>query len=227
MSTIAKTKRDSNVLAVADLSRMPQQGRSVASLRRMLEATRDLMLERGNEDFTLLEVTERGQVSIGSIYRRFESKDNLVRGVIAEALEALAADETRMVERLRDRCSDLRSFIFSYVEGYAELLRKHAPMLRLIMDRAEFDPQVAVPGREHALLMERTMCEALLVHAEEFGGSDAEDHVYRAHICFHVIFSTLARQLSLGSNDEAVHGHDWDRMKREMARLSLAYLRSE
>ena len=126
--------------AVADVSRRPQQGRSKASLERMLAAGRELMIERGSEEFTLQDVSERGQVSIGSIYLRFESKDNLVRGVIAEALDALAADEDALMAALARDCSSLAEFVPAYVEGYAEILRLHAPLLRLTMERAAFDP---------------------------------------------------------------------------------------
>ena len=80
-----RKKNTGPAFAVEDVSRKPQQGRSKASLERMLAAGRELMLERGSEEFTLQEVSERGQVSIGSIYLRFESKDNLVRGVIARS----------------------------------------------------------------------------------------------------------------------------------------------
>ena len=68
---------------ILNVSRRPQQGRSKASLERMLTAGRALMLERGSEDFTLQDVNQKGNVSIGSIYLRFQSKDNLVRAVIA------------------------------------------------------------------------------------------------------------------------------------------------
>ncbi|MGC6330732.1 TetR/AcrR family transcriptional regulator [Rhizorhabdus sp. FW153] len=222
-----KKKNEGKAFAVEDVSRKPQQGRSLASLRRMLEAARDLMLERGNEEFTLQEVSERGQVSIGSIYLRFESKDNLVRGVIAEALEALAAEETGLVQRLQAECPDLASFIYAYVGGYAEVLRKHAPLLRLTMNRAEFDAQVAIPGKEHAMRAERDAAQAMLAYAEEFGGNGDDDHVVKAQTGYHVIFATLARQLSLGSSGEAAHAYDWQAMKRELARMCLAYLRAD
>lgn len=225
--SMMKKKAEPKTLAVADVSRKPQQGRSLASLKRMLEAARNLMLERGNEEFTLQEVSERGQVSIGSIYLRFESKDNLVRGVIAEALEALSQEETALVQRLNADCAELARFLFAYVEGYAEILRKHAPLLRLTMERAEFDPLVAIPGNQQALRAETDMTEALLAHAAEFGGSNPDDHRIRAQSCYHVIFATLARQLSLGTGVEAVHAYDWNRMKHELARMSLAYLRAD
>ena len=69
--------------------------------------------------------------------------------------------------------------------------------------------------------------EALLAHAGEFGGSNPDDHRIRAQSCYHVIFATLARQLSLGTGVEAVHAYDWNRMKHELARMSLAYLRAD
>ena len=93
MSTALKKKAATDAtLAVESMSRRPQQGRSKASLERMLFAARELMLERQSEEFTLQDVSARGNVSIGSIYLRFESKDNLVRAVIFNALEEIAAD---------------------------------------------------------------------------------------------------------------------------------------
>lgn len=224
--SVKRPKADSKPLAVADVSRKPQQGRSLASLKRMLEAARDLMLERGNEEFTLQEVSDHGQVSIGSIYLRFESKDNLVRGVIAEALEALAEEEAVLFQHLSESCADLEGFMVAYVESYAEVLRKHAPLLRLTMERAQSDPLVAMPGKQQALRSETDMTEALLGYAGEFGSSNGEDHRIKAQSCYHVIFATLARQLSLGTSGAAVHDFDWTQMKRELASMCIAYLRA-
>ncbi len=218
-----KRKEESSALAVEDVSRKPQQGRSKASLERMLAAARELMLERGSEEFTLQEVSDRGQVSIGSIYLRFESKDNLVRGVIAEALDALSAEEAALISRLGRDCQDLASFVPAYVEGYAEVLRQHAPLLRLTMERAAFDPLVSAPGKQHALQAETLSTEAMLAHAGEFGG---DDPLVKAQSAYHIIFATLARQLSLGSSGEAVHDYDWVLLKRELGRMCLAYFRA-
>lgn len=224
MPTRLKTQTEATAFAVEDVSRKPQQGRSKASLERMLAAGRELMLERGSEEFTLQEVSERGNVSIGSIYLRFQSKDNLVRGVIANALEALAAAETVMLAELARDCKTLAEFVPAYVAAYAEVLRQHAPLLRLTMERASYDPLVSAPGKEHALRAERTCTEAMLAHASEFGGSDNK---VKAQSAYHIIFATLARQLSLGSTGEAVHDYDWNLLKRELGRMCLAYMRAD
>ncbi len=219
-----RKKNEAPAFGVEDVSRKPQQGRSKASLERMLAAGRELMLERGSEEFTLQEVSERGQVSIGSIYLRFESKDNLVRGVIAEALEVLTRDEDELMDRLGRECPDLASFVPAYVEGYAEVLRRHAPLLRLTMERASTDPLVSAPGKESALRAETKATNAMLAHAGEFGGADAK---VKAQSAYHIVFATLARQLSLGSSGEAVHDYDWNLLKRELARMCLAYFRAD
>src|ERR1043165_8347775 len=120
MSTgLKKKKASAPELAVETVSRKPQQGRSRASLERMLAAARELMVERGNEEFTLQEVSQHGNVSIGSIYLRFESKDNLVRAVIANALDEIAAEEDLMLDSVRAKSRSLAEFVPNYVEAFA------------------------------------------------------------------------------------------------------------
>ena len=50
------------------------------------------------------------------------------------------------------------------------------------------------------------------------------DKALKANSSYHVIFATLARQLSLGSTGESVHDYDWQQLKRELGRMCLAYL---
>ena len=147
-----------------------------------------------------------------------------MRGVIAEALDALAADEGALMDRLASDCADLAAFVPAYVEGYAEILRRHAPLLRLTMERAATDPLVSAPGKEHALRAEAQSTAAMLAHGGEFGG---DDHKVKAQSAYHIIFATLARQLSLGSSGEAAHDYDWSLLKRELGRMCLAYLRAD
>ncbi|MBB4615849.1 TetR/AcrR family transcriptional regulator [Novosphingobium taihuense] len=223
MARGGETQVEQPGLAVETVSRMPQQGRSKASLERMLSAARELMLERGSEDFTLQDVNQRGNVSIGSIYLRFQSKENLVRAVIARALEDLAQTEEAMVQDVLSQSPTLDEFMPRYVAGYAEVLRVNAPLLRLAMERASFDPLVSKPGKDHALRATERGMQAMLQYRADFGGSD---HETKANSAYKVVFATMARQLSLGSSGEAAHDYDWEVLKRELGRMCLAYLRA-
>jgi AcrR family transcriptional regulator len=205
-------------------SRQPQQGRSRASLERMLAAARELMIERGSEEFTLQEVSQRGNVSIGSIYLRFESKDNLVRAVIGDSDAELGAAEDAMFNMLRRECSALGQFVPRYVEAYAEVLRQFAPLLRLSMERAAFDPLVSGPGKLRAKTAEAAATNAFLAYADEIAGPDG---LIKADTAFRIIFATLSRQLSLGSTFETMDPIDWDLLKRELGRMTLAYLKAD
>jgi len=209
-------------LTLESVSRTPLQGRSKASLERMVAAARALMIERGSEDFTLQEVSMRGNVSIGSIYLRFESKDNLVRAVLSQALSELADSEDAMYADLARNSRDLHTFMPRFVDAYAEVLRVNAPLVRLTMLRAESDPLLAQSGKQAGDRAIEKASAAMLRFGGEFGNGD---HDIRARSAYHVIFATLARQLSLGSTRESITGFDWDELKRELARMCLAYLR--
>ncbi|WP_226017923.1 TetR/AcrR family transcriptional regulator [Novosphingobium sp. FKTRR1] len=224
MSTRVRIKQADPVLAVESVSRKPQQGRSKASLERMLAAAQRLMIERGSEEFTLQEVSKVGNVSIGSIYLRFESKDNLVRAVIADELERIIGDEDAMIAKVLAASTNLAEFIPHYVEDFAEILRFHAPLLRLSMLRAAYDPLIAEPGKRSAFRSVEIATAAMLRFKAEFGGTDCER---KAAASYQIIFATLARQLSLGSTGESVHGQqDWTLLKIELGRMCLAYLKS-
>lgn len=220
-SAKAKTKA---AFTVETVSRMPQQGRSKASLERMLSAARELMVQRSSEDFTLSEVSKLGNVSIGSIYLRFESKENLVRAVIADAMDELSKAEDAMMARLAADCQTLTQFVPAFVEAYAAVLSEFAPLLRLAMMRAEHDPLVAEPGKAAALAAAAKSTDAMLAYSGAMPGSDRE---VRANSAYFVIFSTLARQLSLGSTRESVTNQDWTVVKRELGRMCLAYLTTD
>ncbi len=223
MATITKTNAAADTaFAVDSVSRAPQQGRSKASLERMLAAATAFMIERGSEEFTLQEVSTQGNVSIGSIYLRFECKENLVRAVIANHLEQIARDEAQMIADITSRSKDLDDLIRNFVDAFAEFLRKHAPLLRLSMARAEFDSLISGPGKEAASRAARLASAAMLAFADEFGSDDRE---LRAMTAFDAVFSTLARHLSLGSSAETADEIDWPVLKRELARMCLAYLK--
>jgi AcrR family transcriptional regulator len=225
MSTSLKQKHNDAMPPASDrMNRLPQQGRSRASLERMLAAARNLMLERGSEEFTLQEVSQRGNVSIGSIYLRFESKDNLVRAVIGASDSEIGGAESAMFEMLRAECASLEVFVPRYVEAYAEVLKRFAPLLRLSMERASFDPQVSGPGKERANTAAAAATAAILSFKDEIAGPDCET---KADAAFRIIFATLARQLSLGSTPESMDSIDWEQLKRELGRMTLAYLKAD
>lgn len=220
MSTVAT---QTQALAAGALSRKPRQGRSLASFERMLEATKSLMLERGGEEFTLQDVSERGNVSIGSIYLRFESKDRLLHAVIAQELEGLITGERAMLDSVLADSDTLARFLELYIDRYSAFLASNAPIMRTIMQRAAIDPAVSGPGKETAHRSAMMSIEAVLHFANEVGGHNPHD---KAQVAFQIIFATIARQYGLGSTPESGEKEAvWELVKQELAKMALAYLR--
>lgn len=208
-------------LLKAAISRKPRQGRSLASFERMLEATRELMLERGSEDFTLQDVSSRGNVSIGSIYLRFESKDRLLYAVIGQELQAIVEKEAAMVEAIAAESGSLKEFLAKYIEAYIAFMAEHSAILRAIMQRAAIDPVVSPCGKEagHKALSETA--EVILTFRDEIRGDDPHG---KAEAVLHMIFASVARQFGLGVSAEAGDPMIWEKLRPQLYEMAYAYL---
>jgi AcrR family transcriptional regulator len=190
----------------------------------MLDATKALMLERGSEEFTLQDVSERGNVSIGSIYLRFESKDRLLHAVIAEELQSIVEKERELIEGILAKSRSLADFLPRYVDGYSDFLSTHAQLLRTIMQRASIDPAVSEPGKETAQRSSDLSASAILTFRDEIRSKNPE---LRAQSVFRIVFATAARQFGLGSTAESADDHIWQLLRSELSVMALAYLQYE
>ena len=217
-----KSKNDS-VPTVGEATRVPQQGRSRASYERMLTAAEKLMVKRGNDDFTLTEVAKAGKVSIGSIYLRFDSKDDLIRAVHARVLAEIGEEQEVMMRRIGDEARSLDDFSRMFVDAYAELLKRFSPVLRPIMFRAIYDQSISALGRSSAEKLTQEAEAQMLRYAAEFG---RDDHARLVSNAFRMIYYTLARFLGLGSSPEAANQGNWEELKEDLAIMCAAFLRA-
>ena len=208
-------------LSSGAVSRKPRQGRSLASFERMLEATRELMLEKGSEDFTLQDVSARGNVSIGSIYLRFESKDRLLYAVIGKELQSIVDKEAAMVQAVASESGNLKEFLANYIDSYTAFMGEHAHILRAIMQRAAIDPVVSPSGKEAA---HRAMSETAAVIMSYENEIRADDPREKAEATLYMIFASVARQLGLGASPESEDPRVWKKLRPQLAEMAYAYL---
>ncbi|NVK72388.1 MAG: TetR/AcrR family transcriptional regulator [Oceanospirillaceae bacterium] len=204
-------------------SRKPKQDRSVASLNRMFNATMKLLFERQCEDFTLQEVSAEGGVSIGSIYYRFKSKDDLVREVIAHGLANMASKEEDSINRLLEECNSLQDYVPRYISEYADILKQNELLLRLSMTKASSDNIASQRGNSQMENASKISTNALLQFRDEIHGNPD----LKARIVFQTAFATLARNLSLDTKDDQQLMVDWSSLVSELGMMSLAYLVKE
>jgi AcrR family transcriptional regulator len=68
----------------------------------LLDAARTLIAERGVAGLRVSDVTERSDVALGSFYSHFETKDEIVEAVVADAVSALADALGDLSDQLED-----------------------------------------------------------------------------------------------------------------------------
>nr|WP_246314845.1 TetR/AcrR family transcriptional regulator [Kineococcus aurantiacus] len=201
--------------------REPLQARSKESFARVQDAALSLLRERGDDSFTLAEVSERSGVSTGSIYGRVRGKDALLRLVHQRELERIDAATLTALGEAAAGHPTLTGTVSALVAALARLLQAEAGVLRPFMLRAVHDPEVARAGRRSSEREVAAFCDGLLRHREEIRRADPEAAV---HWCHTVVYSVIARRLGLGSTVEGASGPEVDVMVERLASMVSSFL---
>ena len=115
--------------------RQPRTARGAATRRRLIEAAREELVER-NGVLEIDPVAVRAEVSVGAIYRHFDSRAGLIAAVVddfyaryrAEALERDPAPGGGFAERERERTE--LSVAFHYADPLARVILEPPPERR-------------------------------------------------------------------------------------------------
>lgn len=112
----------------------PRQQRSRESFARVRSATLALLAEKGPAGFTIAEVSDRANVSVGTIYGRVGSRANLLRVVQEEEL-------ARIVHSMAERLEGLRgldgSSIDDVIRAFVSEMEVSSQSIRALVTVAE------------------------------------------------------------------------------------------
>lgn len=202
-------------------SREPKQARSRQSFEKALEAALTLLQERGTDEFTLADVSARSGVSIGSIYARFQGKDELLRIAHGRKMDDIDAVSERLFEPRPTRLEvTLEAVAREAIDLIIEVLRRYADILRPFMLRATQDETISQRGAASHAALASHFAKVLSTWPGGFLG--------QAEIgwCFNVVYSVVARRLGLGSTMEGSGTLDWPEISEKLAGMVASYLMS-
>lgn len=200
--------------------RPPKQRRSQESLERVLVAAMKLLEENGFEAFTIQDVSQRADVSVGAIYARFGSRENLLRAVHQHAMESMrAAGET--VWSADGPGRDARSVIASAVSRVADVFRGNERLLSAFMHLGAVDDVIARRGSEASIELARQFEATILHHRDEITHVDPEKAV---DVAFRMVYCTFARQVMYGPSFESDRSIGWVELADEVGAACAAYL---
>lgn len=205
--------RDSNRLA-------PKQQRSRESREKLINATERLLISRGDVDFSLADVSGQSGISIGGIYRRFESKESLVRAVQERLYERMDAEARQLEREASQAGGSLTNRLPVLVSGFANLLREHAPLLKAIVEATWSDPIAARHGmaayQAHAIRFRML----LLDHRAEIKHEDPE---HAANFCHSCTFELVASHFGFGRRSSSSKS-SWPALVSDIQRLCFSFL---
>lgn len=216
-------QRSTAALPPLSEERQPLQSRSRASLTRMLAAARRLLIERGSDDFALSDVSRVGRVSIGSIYHRFQSKEELLRAVHRQLMEDLHDEQIAMVAGIRATTHDLQGLLAMLIDAIAEFLKRNAGALRPMMACANKDGAIAAAGKASHAELRGLFIAALMTYRSAIRHADP---VAAADTCFKMIYAAVARDLGFEAAHIAADMAEWNDLKRNLFAMCTAFLLS-
>jgi AcrR family transcriptional regulator len=132
---------DAPVSAASD-GKAPRTARGERTLRKILDAARDEFGERGFSESSIVGITQRAGVALGTFYTYFDSKEAVFHALVQD-MSAQVRD--RVAPAFKD-ATDALDGERRALEAFLEFARSHRDVYRII-DEAEFVEQNAY--REH------------------------------------------------------------------------------
>ncbi len=122
--------------------------------RAILDATQELLLEAGYDDFSIRRLVERCGYAAPSIYHYFGDKDGLLDALIDERIAKLSA-QLKRVPRGPDPVANIRGLAIAFVR----FGMKNPEHFRLLFTPRAGDQTPAPSGEEVRKLLESTLSE--------------------------------------------------------------------
>lgn len=184
-------------MGVTNVQRRHERRDAQRNLERVLQAAQELFAERGSE-VRIEEVARRAGVGVGTIYRRFPSKEQLFAAVSLAACADTCHCLAQAAEDARDPLAKLRAIITAH---YTHCLNQ-APLLDSPSPGAEQPPEREHPGLYPAL---RTLVEEVIIAGQAQGCIRPGDPTTLAAMTLELLSPRAVQRLShvVGTCDHA------------------------
>jgi AcrR family transcriptional regulator len=131
------TSGDGGERSPASEGKAPRTARGERTLRKILDAALDEFGERGFSEGSIVGITQRADVALGTFYTYFDSKEAVFKALVSD----MSAQVRDHVAPVLQSAADTLDGEGKALESYLEFARAHKQVYRII-DEAEFaDPQ--------------------------------------------------------------------------------------
>lgn len=176
--------------------------KSRATRERIMTAASELMVERGNTDFQMSEVSARCHMSKGALYYYFSDKDELVEAVF----EASGDELVSAIEEAVSQAASAREALESLFSELARRMRTRSPLvLALTVELSSMGGELfsAVSGQLSRIV--RIIGELLeRGKGEGFVRQDVDTSLAAVYLCGCLVGTTVASASGVMQGSEAM-----------------------
>ena len=151
--------------------------------RQILDATRELLVERGLTQLSVRMIASAVGCSVGTIYTYFENKDILIHSLIEEGFDRLVESQTSIAEAVTDPMERLKALCRNYVRFGLNNPEYYEIMYHLNPERMARYPAEKYRKARRSL--------EVLARALEDGSNTGNMQVHEPYIGAHIIWSML------------------------------------
>jgi AcrR family transcriptional regulator len=201
--------------------RPPQQSRSRASFERVLDAGAQLLAQQGYDAFTIAELSQRANVSVGAIYARVDSKETLVLAIHEREMTRIGREQRIFEQDRRWAGLSDAALVDALVHELSALMLRNQAILRVFQIRAASDARIADAGSRASHDLARAWEARALTCRDSFTHANAERAV---DVCFRVVYAAFIRRVLHGPTFESPRALSWEQLADELVALCTAYL---
>lgn len=202
--------------------RPPQQARSIATRKLILDTARDLLVERGWEGFTIAQISQRSGVSVGGIYQHFGDKDGLFTVLHDDHLDHFSQRFTATFDLHRwSGYADPRELVYDVVAALGKLFEEFGDVNAVMMINSTRVPGLAERGGLMVTDLRRRVTDVLRTRSADYPTGDTENAIA---VAYRIAFATFLDFATWHKLPTHAHDMSWDRLIDQVAGICANYL---
>lgn len=198
------------------------QARSRRSLDRLIRAGLDVLSAEGPEALTVAAVAQRAELAVGTVYRRFGSKERLLAALQFAFIQTVDADVNRHVERARRLTLDGRQRVGIAVRAVSRAFERDERLFGVFLMLGTTNASVRAEGTRASKAANERFRQSLDGVVVARPDRDAAlDMAYR------IVYAACAHRVTHSDAHESDRPMSWRRFHRQLAEVVQRYLLDE
>jgi len=204
-------------------TRAPQQARSVASTKRMLDTAMKILSQEGMEGLTVEKVVAQSKTSMGAFYLRFESRTGLIDALHIRFLQTIPPQLTKLIVTKTPK-RDLYAELFDIGYAFLAFAELHKDEIALFVLQASKEGAFHEDAREVHRKIHEIFSHRISYHSGEISAQVLKakiDFTYRLYYGFVLQILTWESDFITGTKKSVKN------IAGELALIAERYLRTQ